>query len=102
MGNLLVEFKTSDGWLQRFRSRHMIGFRQISGESASVITPTTDKWKHRLQAVVKGYNDDDVCNADETEFLFRALSDQSLVLRKEDCTADKCLIERYTILLCPN
>ena len=47
----------------------MIRFRQISGESVSVITTITDEWKHCLPTIVNGYNDDDVHNADETALI---------------------------------
>ena len=43
MSNLPGKFKASNGQLQRFRKRHMVRFRQILSESASVITVTTDK-----------------------------------------------------------
>ena len=59
----------SSGWLHKFRNRHMIRFRQISGESVSVITTITDEWKHCLPTIVNGYNDDDVHNADETALI---------------------------------
>ena len=36
MGNLLGAFKASNGWLRRLRNPHVIGFRQILNESASV------------------------------------------------------------------
>ncbi|CAM4843328.1 unnamed protein product [Rotaria magnacalcarata] len=49
------EFKASNGWLENFRNGHMIGYRQISGESASVCTTTTEEWKHRLLTIINGY-----------------------------------------------
>ncbi|CAF3004919.1 unnamed protein product [Rotaria sp. Silwood2] len=37
------EFKASNRWPEKFRHRHMIGYRQISGESSSVSTTTTEE-----------------------------------------------------------
>ena len=96
------EFKASNGWLQKFRNRHMIGYRQISGESANVLPATTEEWKRRLTTIINGYNDDDIYNADETGLLFKAIPDRSLVLHKEHCKGGKRSKERYTVLLCSN
>ena len=102
LGNLPGEFKASNGWLEKFRKRHLILHRQISGESASVNTVTTEEWKNRLPNILRGYNDDDVYNADETGLLFKALPDKSLVVTKDQCKGGKRSKERYTILLCSN
>ena len=102
LGNLPGEFKASNGWLEKFRKRHLILHRQISGESASVNTETTEEWKNRLPNILRGYNDDDVYNADETGLLFKALPDKSLVVTKDQCKGGKRSKERYTILLCSN
>ena len=80
----------------------MIRFRQISGESVSVITTITDEWKHCLPTIVNEYNDDDVYNADETALLFKPMSDRSLVFSKGDCKEGRRSKERYAILLCWN
>ncbi|CAF0924554.1 unnamed protein product [Rotaria sordida] len=102
MGLLPGNFKASKGWLEKFRNRHMIGYRQISGESGSVCVTTTEEWKHRLTTIVNGYSDDDIYNADETALLFKAIPDRSLVLNKEECKGGKRSKERYTVLLCTN
>ena len=96
------DFKASNGWLEKFRNRHMIGYRQISGESAGVCATTTEEWKQRLGTIIDGYNDDDIYNADETALLFKAIPDRSLVLSKEECKGGKRSKERYTVLLCSN
>ena len=63
----------------------MIRFRQISGESVSVITTITDEWKRCFPTIVNGYNNDDVYNADEIALLFKPMSVRSLVYSKGDC-----------------
>ncbi|CAF4516529.1 unnamed protein product, partial [Rotaria sp. Silwood2] len=96
------EFKASNGWLEKCRHRHMMEYRQISGESSSVSTTTTEEWKHRLLTIIGGYNEDDIYNTDETALLFKAIPDRSLVLKKEKCKGGKHSKERYTVLLCSN
>ena len=102
MDNMPGEFKASNGRLQMFCNRHMIGFRQSLSESASIITATTIELKYRLPTIVNEYNDDDVYNVDETALSFKAIPARSLVLRKEDCKGGKHPREPYTVLFCSN
>ena len=102
MDNLPGEFKASNRRLQMFCNRHMIRFRQSLGESASIITATTNELKYRLPTIVNEYNDDDVYNVDETVLSLKAIPARSLILRKEDCKGGKHPRERYTVLLCSN
>jgi hypothetical protein len=96
------EFKASNGWLQKFRNRHMIGYRQISGESAGVCAATVEEWKHRLKTIINGYSHDDIYNADKTALLFKMIPDRSMVLNKEQCKGGKRSKDLYTVLFCSN
>lgn len=96
------DFKASNGWREKFRQRHMIGHRQISGEGASVSATTAEEWKDRLPTIINDYSSDDIYNADETALLFKAVPNRSLVISKEQCKGGKRSKERYTVLLCSN
>ena len=78
-------FKGSNGWLQKFRTRHGIKHRAICGESATVDPATVDDWKARLPLIIDKYAPEDVYNADETGLFFKALPDGSLVMANETC-----------------
>ena len=95
-------FKASNGWLERFRARHNIQFRVISGERATVNAETVDDWKGRLPEILESYHPADVYNCDETGLFFKLKPDRSLVLDKNDCQGGKKAKDRYTILLCTN
>ncbi|GBN73511.1 Tigger transposable element-derived protein 6 [Araneus ventricosus] len=62
----LGTFKTSNGWLEKFRTRHNISFKQICGEEKSVNPNEVTDWIGRLKSLLKGYDDKDVFSADET------------------------------------
>jgi hypothetical protein len=96
------QFKGSNGWLNRFQSRHSVVFRTISGESAKVNTTTIDGWKQRLPTLIDKYNENDIFNCDETALFFKILPDKSFVLKKEECKGGKRAKDRYTVLLCAN
>ena len=96
------DFKASNGWLEKFRSRHNIKCRVLSGEAASVDPTTVDEWKKRLPSIIDKYDPNDIYNADESGLFFKALPDRSLVTSKETCKGGKRSKERFTILLCTN
>ena len=97
-----VNFQASDGWLQRFRHRHDITFKSISGEAASVNMDDVKNFKERLSSILLGYRPEDVYNADESGLFYKALPDKTLALKKEKCVGGKMAKERLTILFCAN
>lgn len=97
-----VEFKASNGWLDKFKSRHGISYRAICGESAGVNFITTNEWINRLPSIIDGYDRSNIFNADETSLFFKALPNKSYVLNKEECKGGKHSKERFTVLLCSN
>ncbi len=96
------QFKGSNGWLNRFKVRHSVVFRKISGESAKVNTTTIDEWKERLPILIDNYSENDIFNCDETGLFFKALPDKCFVLKKDECKGGKRAKDRYTVLLCVN
>ncbi|CAF3938391.1 unnamed protein product [Rotaria magnacalcarata] len=102
LGYTTETFKASNGWLEKFHNRHAISFRTINGECASVDDSTVEEWTQRLSTILDGFNENDVFNADETGFFYRATPDRSLVLSNEECKGGKKSKERLTVLLCSN
>ena len=51
----LTDFKASNGWLESFRTRHLISFRNLSGESAGMDDTAVQSWKDRLPELFDGY-----------------------------------------------
>ncbi|CAF1172021.1 unnamed protein product [Rotaria sordida] len=96
------EFKASNGWLDRFRTRYNINFRIISGESRSIDEDTIIDWKSRLSNIIEDYDPHDVFNCDETALFYKLMPDKSLVVDKNDCKGGKKSKERYTVMLCTN
>jgi hypothetical protein len=96
----LSDFKGSNGWLQKFKSRFGIVFRRIGGELGSVDMETVDNWKSRLPDVLASYEPRNIFNCDETALFFRALPDRLLVRRGGSCKGGKQSKERFTVLLC--
>jgi hypothetical protein len=102
LGDNLGSFKASNGWLEKFRTRHNISFRVINGESSSVDITTVDDWIQRIPKIIDGYEAKDIFNCDETGLFFKFMPDKSLTLHREECKGGKKSKERFTILFCVN
>lgn len=92
-------FTGSGGWIDRFKTRHGIVYRQICGESESVNDDDIIVWSEKiLPDLLKDYSLDDVFNADEFGLFFKLMPDKSLVFKSEQCHGGKLSKERLSVL----
>ncbi|XP_064488391.1 tigger transposable element-derived protein 4-like [Ornithodoros turicata] len=98
-----ADFAASEGWFQRFRERHNLVFRTISGEAKEVNKETCSTWQRgQLQDYLARYSPHDVFNADETALLFKLLPEKTITYKGDDCAGGKRSKERVTVLLGAN
>ena len=71
---LAESFKASNGWLDRWKKRHNVRKKTISGESGDVSGETVESWKERIPDIVEGYSCEDVWNIDETGCFWKSSS----------------------------
>jgi hypothetical protein len=95
-------FKASNGWLQKFKTRHNILCKTICGEPADAPKETADLWKEKLSRLCDGYSERNIFNCDQTGLMFRALPDKTLTMKNDKCFGRKILKQRLTVLLCSN
>ncbi|XP_035218763.1 tigger transposable element-derived protein 6-like [Stegodyphus dumicola] len=69
-----MNFKATDGWLSRWKSRHDIKFKKAHGEKEN----TEDLKSTKLPEFLERFSADDIYNADETGLYYRATLDASL------------------------
>ena len=93
------DFKASDGWLSRVKARHGIKGKILSGEAASVNISVLNDWENELPNIIKGYDEKDVYNCDETGLFYKASTKQSLVLPGDSGHHGKVSKDRVTVLL---
>ncbi|GFS66326.1 tigger transposable element-derived protein 4 [Trichonephila clavipes] len=99
----ITDFCGSTGWLDRFRNRHGIVYRQISGEAEAVNEDDISSWKSNvLPSLLQDYAPEDVYNADEFGLFFKLMPDKSFVFKNETCHGGKLSKERLTVLACTN
>ena len=60
----VAEFKASNGWLLRWKTRYNIKQVRICGESGEVSGETVYSWKERLPELLQGFSSNDIYNQD--------------------------------------
>lgn len=97
------EFSASNGWIDRFKTRHNLTFKKICGEANDVDPEITEEWKTTiLKTVCEQYKPNDIFNVDECGLFYRLLPDKTLTFKNEKCIGGKKSKERLTILLGSN
>ncbi|GBN02963.1 Aminopeptidase O [Araneus ventricosus] len=95
-------FVASNGWLQRFNSRHNLSFKKLCGEVAD-FDSSLKEWKDVvLRDILERYESANVFNVDECGLSYRILPDRTLCFKGEKCVGGKKSKERLTVLLAAN
>ena len=98
-----IDFVQCSGWLGRFKRRHLIIFKAVSGEAASVDMSTVETWRgSALKELLQLYKPDDIFNADEMGIFFKCLPDKTLDFKGAICTGGKKGKDRPTVLVAAN
>ncbi|GBL94401.1 Tigger transposable element-derived protein 4 [Araneus ventricosus] len=102
---LIVECNASfsSEWLHKFKLRHGITGKTVSVESGDVDCETVDGWiQNQLPDLIKGYEQKDIFNADETDLFYNLLPSKILAIKSDTCHGGKKSKVRLTVLLCAN
>ena len=51
-----VDFSTSDGWLDCWKTTHSVKERRIVGEAVDLSTETVTSWMERINELIEGYS----------------------------------------------
>lgn len=101
-----TDFKASTGWLFRFRNRHAIGNRKISGEQVlSSASENVEPFRQKLYMLIKEEKLSlaQLYSGDETDLFWKSMPENIQASRKEICLpARKINKERLSALLCAN
>ncbi|GBM78016.1 Tigger transposable element-derived protein 6 [Araneus ventricosus] len=84
------EFRISNGCLEKFKRRHGIMAKVISGESKDVDDNDSKNWTtETLSKILKDYKPENIFNADETALFFQCLPQKTFTFKKEKCFGGK-------------
>lgn len=98
----LDKFKPSNGWIEGFKKRNGLSFKQICGEENAVDPEICERWKEQLKTLIKGYEPRNIFNADEAALFFKCVPDKTFTFKGEKCSGGKLSKERITALFCAN
>lgn len=98
----LDKFKPSNGWIEGFKKRNGLSFKQICGEENAVNPETCERWKEQLKTLIEGYEPRNIFNADEAALFFKCVPDKTFTFKGEKCSGGKLSKERITALFCAN
>ena len=86
----LTDFRASDGWLDKWKQRHNVTFKAVSGEGNAVTPEMTPSWSETyLPTILSKYELKDIYNANEFGLFYQALPDKSLHYKGEHCNGGK-------------
>lgn len=109
-------FKASNGWLDNFKERHGIVFKEVQGEAAAVDMEAVDNWRQDiLSKLLAEYSPSNVFNVDETGLFWRLMPDKTMTFKGnllilaclaldlgDKCSGGKKSKERITVLVGSN
>ncbi|XP_051170921.1 tigger transposable element-derived protein 6-like [Leptopilina boulardi] len=98
----IQNFAASNGWLEGFKKRHNLVFKNKVGEIKSGDQDVCNEWTENLPTLLKEYDANNIYNADETALFFKCLPNKTFTFRGEDCCGGKQSKERLTVLHCAN
>ncbi|GBN52717.1 hypothetical protein AVEN_91353-1 [Araneus ventricosus] len=85
--NVKCDASFSSGWLHKFKLRHGITGKTVS---VDVDCETVDDWiENQLPDLIKGYEQKDVFNADETGLFYNLLPSKTLAIKWDTCHGGK-------------
>ncbi|XP_054933552.1 tigger transposable element-derived protein 4-like [Dermacentor andersoni] len=94
-------FEPGGGWIQRFKERHGIVYKNMVGEAASLDTEAKQQWlQTKLPGVLEHYAEKDIYNCDETALFFQMLPSKTHALKGDRYPGGKHSKLGVTVLLC--
>ena len=98
------QFKVSSSWLEWFKEKHGIIFKQVCGEEkpVNVNSDQMEEWQRTLSIILKEYQPNDIYNADQTGLFYQLMPDRTLEFKNADCHGGKQSIERISAIVCTN
>ena len=97
-----INFKASNGFIERFKERRGIMYKNVCGESNAVDCEIVQSWKEKLPSLIEQYEPRNIFNADETGLFYKLQPDKFLHFKGESCSGRKKSKERITVILAAN
>ena len=73
LSKIIILWRASNGWLEKWKKRHNVKSYAICGESGNVDIDKAEEWKAFLASLCDGYTPANIFNMDETGYFYRDL-----------------------------
>lgn len=94
------DFKASNGWLEKFKSRYSISLKALCGEKGRKTKEDYDDFYNDIKTVMSNFSDNNIFNADETALFYKFMPTRTQTRKHR--SGSKNYKDRVTILLCCN
>lgn len=95
------DFAATSGFIDRWKTRHFIGAKKVSGEERSIPEEALEPWiNDTLPDLLRKFKPEDIYNADETGLFYKLQPDRTLAFKGEKCCGGKRSKDRLTVLVC--
>ncbi len=95
----IIEFKASNGWLQKILKRYSIKLKKISGESRSADYIAAVEYVKNISKLLCNFDQEDIFNFDETVLYWKLFPDKTLASTDSKIKGVKKANEKVSILL---
>ena len=93
-------FQASNGWIDRFKKRHSLVYKTVSGESAVVYPETMVDWKsEELPKIIEVYWPKDIFNVGESGLFYNLQPSKTLTYTGDTCHSGTQSKQRVIVLL---
>ncbi|NXQ84091.1 TIGD4 protein, partial [Nyctibius grandis] len=96
------DFKCSNGWLDRFKSRYGLVFRAQPVETATTVGAPTLWYQNVLPYYLSDYQPKNVFYMQESGLLYQMLPHETFAFKGETCSVGKLSKERVTVVVGTN
>ncbi|NXS09984.1 TIGD4 protein, partial [Neodrepanis coruscans] len=98
------DFKCSNGWLDRFKSRHGLAFRAqpVEAAAAATVDAPSPSNQNALPCYLNDYQPKNVFHVQETGLLYQMLPHNTFAFKGETCSVGKLSQERITVVVGTN
>ncbi|KAG0441513.1 Tigger transposable element-derived protein 6 [Dictyocoela muelleri] len=98
----IIDFDATNRWLAKFKTRHSLSVKTISGVAFLVNNDLISGFKYKYLNKLKEYKPKDIFNCDETGLFWSEMPKKTIKVGKKDIACGKFYKERITILFCVN
>ena len=94
---LEIDFKASQGWLEKFKGRNSLICKTLQGERASAPIANAEEFKATLPDLLNNYEPRNILNGGEVVFFYRQSGRKTLLYKGDNSAGKKMDKHRFNL-----